>query len=52
MGQTKNLSILITVDLLGILGNITKEVRSVLARETGLQNIQLAISATHNHDRP
>src|SRR5690606_465934 len=52
MGDTENLSVLITVDLLGIPGNITKEVRSVLARETGLKNIQLAISASHTHSGP
>lgn len=52
MGDTENLSVLITVDLLGIPGNITKEVRSVLARETGLKNIQIAISASHTHSGP
>ena len=52
MGDMENLSVLITVDLLGIPGNITKEVRSVLAQETGFQNIQLAISASHTHSGP
>lgn len=52
MGDMDNLSILITVDLLGIPGNITKKVRSELARQTGLQNVQLAISASHTHSGP
>lgn len=52
MGDTENLSVLITVDLLGIPGNITEEVRSLLSQQTGLQNIQLAISASHTHSGP
>ncbi len=52
MGETKELSVLITVDLLGIPGNVTQKVRSELARETGIQNIQLAISASHTHSGP
>ncbi|MES3017287.1 MAG: neutral/alkaline non-lysosomal ceramidase N-terminal domain-containing protein [Bacteroidota bacterium] len=45
-------SVLITVDLIGIPWNVTKEVAKRLAAKAGLKPEQLAISASHTHSGP
>lgn len=50
--ESKNYSILITVDLLGIPHNITEKVRDELAKEIGLNPANLSICASHTHSGP
>ncbi|MEJ7692758.1 neutral/alkaline non-lysosomal ceramidase N-terminal domain-containing protein [Daejeonella sp.] len=45
-------SVIITVDLIGIPWNVTKEVARRLAAKTGLNPEHLAISASHTHSGP
>ena len=45
-------SVIITVDLIGIPWNVTKEVAKRLSDKTGLNPAQLAISASHTHSGP
>lgn len=45
-------SVIITVDLIGIPWNVTKEVASRLSRRAGLDPARLAISASHTHSGP
>jgi hypothetical protein len=51
-GDDDNLSILITVDLLGIPHSITEKVRQELAMVLDLDPAQLSICASHTHSGP
>jgi neutral ceramidase len=50
--ESKNYSVLITVDLLGIPHKITEKVRDELAKEIGLSPASLSICASHTHSGP
>lgn len=50
--KNEGYSILITVDLLGIPGNITEKVRGELADAIGLKPENLTIAASHTHSGP
>jgi hypothetical protein len=45
-------SLFITVDLIGIPGHITSELRDLLAEKVGLKPTQLIISSSHTHTGP
>lgn len=52
-GDAKNgYSLLITVDLLGIPGRITEQVRKALGKELGIRPEHVSICASHTHSGP
>ena len=51
-GDKDNLHFLLTVDLVGIPGRLTREVRDSLSKILGVENLQLSICAAHNHSAP
>ncbi len=51
-GDKDDLHFLLTVDLVGIPGRITREVRDSLSRILDVENLQLSICSAHNHSAP
>lgn len=50
--QKEGYAVLITVDLLGIPGRITEQVRKALTNELGIQPENITIAASHTHSGP